>query len=91
MNNDIAFDPSNPCPRGSDPGINANIAIIEALGLNPRRLQRHATITLGDTGPVLECRIRLLDHNGHVFAKDGELATELRRYQLVLSEDEAAP
>lgn len=73
----------------SDP-TTANVAIARALGLDPTHIRKGGvTLTLdGDLGPIITVESFLTDSNGHRYAIDDEVATELSRYKLVLLKDD---
>lgn len=69
-------------------GLDTNIAIFEAWGIDPSRIRPNATIRFDKLlGPVLSVEWMLL-HNGKHYSEDGETVTaQLRRYRLVPIEE----
>jgi len=70
----------------------ANVAIAEALGLDPTHI-RSGGVTIhldSDRGPVVTVEYFVTDRNGKRHTINEELVTELRRYKLVpLDKDES--
>jgi hypothetical protein len=68
----------------------ANLAIINALGLDPHNIRRNGlTIQLTDAGPIATIEIFLRNSEGKLYAINDEVATTLERYKLVPLEDES--
>ena len=69
--------------------VAANVAICEALGLDPTSVRKLRLELAPNSMPVVHAELTLY-RDGRRYAIDGVVATELKRYRLVLIEDDVS-